>query len=65
MNAVLDAITAAGVVYDRSDFADPHLSGPTALTVTADGRVYGHLATRDVCHIGYGDRCVAAPSPAT
>ena len=65
MNAVLDAITAAGVVYDRHDFADPHLSGPTALTVTADGRVFGHLATWGTCHIGYGGQCVQPPSSST
>ncbi|QHN36910.1 hypothetical protein [Gordonia pseudamarae] len=60
--AVVDAITAAGITYRRTDFADPHLSGPTALTVTADGHVYGHLATWGSCHIGYGDQCVTPPS---
>ena len=62
MPDTLAAITAAGVVYDRSDFADPHLDGPTALTVTADGRVFGHLAAAGTCHIGYGDRCVTPPT---
>ena len=62
MNAVLEAITAAGRVYDRHDFADPHLDGPTALTVTADGRVFGHLAAWGTCHIGYGGHCVQPPS---
>lgn len=28
------------------------------LTVTADGRVYGHLATKGRCHGGFPDRCV-------
>ena len=53
---ILAAITAAGAVYDRNDFADPHLDGPTALTVTADGRVYGHLAAWGTPHIGMGGR---------
>lgn len=55
------ALTAAGIVYDRRDFADPHLDGPTALTVTADGRVFGHLATNETCHIGYSDQCITPP----
>ena len=62
MTSTLAAITAAGVVYDRADYSDPKLDGPTALTVTADGRVFGHLATWGKCHIGFGDRCVTAPS---
>ena len=60
--AVVDALTAAGITYRRTDFADPHLPGPTALTVTADGHVYGHLAIWGSCHIGYGDQCVTPPS---
>ncbi|WP_298444660.1 hypothetical protein [Gordonia sp. (in: high G+C Gram-positive bacteria)] len=59
----LAALTAAGIVYDRSDFADPHLDGPTALTVTADGRVYGHLAAWDTPHIGMGARTTPPKSP--
>jgi len=42
-------------------FADPKLSGPTPLTVTADGRVYGHLAAWNVCHAGITNKCVMAP----
>lgn len=46
-------------------FADPGLEGPTAVTVTDEGRVYGHLATFDVCHIAYADNCVTAPRSAS
>lgn len=35
------------------------------LTVTADGRVYGHLASWQDCHTGYEDRCVPPPKSAT
>ncbi|QRY62746.1 hypothetical protein JVX90_00265 [Gordonia sp. PDNC005] len=63
MTSIFSAITAAGVVYDRSDFADPKLSGPTALTVTADGRVYGHLAAWGTPHIGMGGRVTPPKSP--
>lgn len=33
-------------------FENPQLKGPTPLQITADGRVFGHLATWDSCHIG-------------
>lgn len=59
-----DTLTAAGVVYAAEDFADPHLDGPTALTITDDGRVYGHLATWGTCHIGMPG-CTTAPSSAS
>lgn len=36
----------------RDWFEDPRLNGPTPLTVTADGRVYGHIAAWGVRHIG-------------
>jgi hypothetical protein len=42
-------------------FANPHLNEPTKLTVTADGRVYGHLATWDQPHIGYDGKLVYPP----
>jgi len=42
-------------------FANPHLAEPTKLMVTADGRVYGHLATWDQPHIGYDGKLVYPP----
>jgi hypothetical protein len=33
-------------------FEDPKLSGPTPLTVTDDGKVFGHAALWNSCHIG-------------
>jgi hypothetical protein len=42
-------------------FANPNLTGPTPLTVTEDGRVFGHLATWGTCHIGIPGTCVEAP----
>lgn len=36
----------------REWFDDPHLEGPTPLTVTPEGRIYGHLAAWGQCHIG-------------
>jgi len=61
---------AASEVLDGRNFKDPELTGPTPFTVTEDGRVYGHVATWDTCHIGLpiGDsegECTTAPHSAT
>lgn len=42
-------------------FQDPQLDGPTPLTVTEDGRVVGHLATFDTCHVGVSGSCQLPP----
>lgn len=62
-----DAITAAAGArpYPAEWFEPVTLDGPTALTVTDDGRVYGHLATFGTCHTAFTDSCVTAPSSAT
>lgn len=46
-------------------FEDPGLTEPTPLTVTADGQVYGHIATWGTCHIGRTDVCITPPHSAT
>ena len=48
-------------------FRDPELTAPTPLTVTKDGRVYGHLATWDSCHLSHtaAGQCVTPPRSAT
>ena len=33
-------------------FEDPHLTEPTPLQITEDGRVFGHIASWEVSHIG-------------
>lgn len=49
-------------------FQDPELSAPTAVTVTPEGRVFGHIAQWGVCHSGLGlsvgldDSCTAPPN---
>jgi hypothetical protein len=57
---------SAGEVLAADWFKNPHLTGPTPFTVTDEGRVYGHVATWDTCHIGLpiGDEegeCTTAP----
>ena len=41
-------------------FENPGLTAPTPLTVTEEGRVFGHIATWDTCHISYlqGGKCI-------
>jgi|SRR5688572_2371441 len=57
-----DAMTAAAPLRPPAHwFDDPMLEGPTPLTVTADGRVSGHLALWNVCHFGMQDVCRMAP----
>lgn len=46
-------------------FQNPQLTEPTPLTVTDEGRVYGHLATWGTCHIGFSGQCVEPPRSAT
>lgn len=42
-------------------FANPDLSVPTGITVSLDGRVYGHAALWGTCHIGQAGMCVTPP----
>lgn len=57
------SITAsAGKPLPAEWFADPKLDRPTPFTVTEDGRVFGHVASWDTCHIGYSDQCTTAPA---
>lgn len=41
-------------------FQDPKLSRPTPLTITKDGRVFGHAHDWETKHVGYADREVRA-----
>ncbi len=66
--AMLETVPNVGlapIVPPREWFDDPQLDGPTPLTVTADGRVYGHLAEWNKCHRGIQGRCVMAPRSPT
>lgn len=59
-----DLVAAAAVdlgAYESHWFADPSLEGPTPVTVTEDGRVYGHLALWDSHHVGMPGRRVNPP----
>jgi len=57
------ALVASGEVWRPPSawFSDPKLSLPTPITVTDDGRIYGHAAQWGSCHIGQDDVCVQPP----
>jgi 2'-5' RNA ligase len=64
------ALTASGgesgaALANLSDFADPELAGPTALTVDANGHLFGHLALWGTCHLSFPGRCVEPPPSST
>lgn len=56
-------VTAAGFNPPAEWFQQPDLNEPTPLTVTEDGRVFGHVARHDTCHTGLAG-CVTAPRSA-
>lgn len=61
-----DSVTAAAGVWKPPAewFADPKLSLPTPITITDDGRIYGHAAQWGSCHIGQEGACIQPPREA-
>jgi hypothetical protein len=55
-------VASAGITAPAAWFDNPMLSGPTHLTVTDEGRVFGHIAEWRTCHVGYDGVCVAPPA---
>ena len=45
----------------RDWFVNPEFSVHTGITVTDEGRVYGHAAPWGECHIGHGNECITLP----
>lgn len=59
--------SAAGLAPERPPvewFNDPELEELTPLTVTDDGRIFGHAWAWDTCHLSF-DACVVAPHSMT
>ena len=67
--ALAASLVAAGhpgaPVFDAAAFANPNLDKVTGIHATPDGRVVGHVATWNECHVGVRDRCVMAPRSKT
>ena len=57
------------LIPPREWFERPEADGPTALTISKEGEVFGHLALWDTCHTGFMQggfsECVKAPRSAT
>jgi hypothetical protein len=52
-------VASAGPLKPPYDwFKDPYLTELTPLTITKEGRVFGHLADWDGCHTGFQGVCV-------
>jgi len=51
----------SGWAPPRSWFSDPQLPVIVPLTVTSEGRIYGHAAQWGQCHIGIQNECVTPP----
>lgn len=60
-------LTAAAVQTrpPREWFETQELPGPTPLTILDDGRVFGHVALWESCHVGFGEMCVKPPRSAS
>jgi len=66
MEPSVNLVASAATVTHRADFfTDPQLMMKSPLVVSREGRVFGHLASWDECHIGIGNRCVKAPHSTT
>jgi hypothetical protein len=64
--AALVASVGTGPLPAVGAFALPELDRPTPITWDWDtGRVFGHIATWQTCHVGYADVCVTAPRDET
>jgi hypothetical protein len=58
----MSLVAAAVPVHPpRSWFEDPKLPRKTKITVTDEGRVFGHLGTWDSCHLTFANTCVQVP----
>lgn len=58
------ALVASGSIPvnpPKAFFENPKLTEPTMLTVTKEGRIFGHVAAWKSCHIGYLNQCVQPP----
>lgn len=58
-------VASGGKKLPVENFTNPNLKQVTPFTVTEDGRVFGHIATWDTCHIGFDNECKTAPHSLT
>jgi hypothetical protein len=62
---VVESLVAAAIPVDPPGawFTDPKFGAHTPLTVTKDGRVYGHIAEWGTCHVSHAQNgaCISPP----
>lgn len=58
-------VTTMPTKPNKKAFENPRLASPTRITVTEDGRIFGHVAPWKQCHVGVGNSCVIAPKSRT
>lgn len=58
-----ELVASFGAPQPYDSFFRPEASKPQKIVFTADGDVYGHLATWEGCHEGIEGRCVRIPRP--
>lgn len=58
-------VAAAPIRPPAAWFESPALSEATPITITDDGRVFGHVALWNTCHTGFANSCVTAPRSLT
>lgn len=61
---LMSLTASAGRSKSAAAFKDPGFTGPTPVTIEGD-RIFGHLASWGVCHIGIQNACVMAPHSST
>lgn len=58
----MESLVASGHTAPPAEwFLDPEFEEVTPITVTDDGRIFGHLAQWGTCHIGIPGQCVTPP----
>lgn len=58
-----ELMASFGAPQPYASFFRPEASGPQKIVFTAEGDVYGHLATWEGCHEGIEGRCIRVPRP--
>ena len=61
----LSLVASGGACAPSEWFQNPNFTELAPLTVTDEGRVFGHLAGWTTCHTAYKDTCVAPPRSQT
>lgn len=64
-DVVAAAVAAAPDAPPGAWFEPVDVDGPTPPTVTAEGRVWGHIGQAGVCHQGIAEECVLIPPTRT